>query len=364
MSFISMRLHAFESFFSGPYLLKRNGVYYGRYHDENGIERKRSLKTTNKEIAQAKLAKLIEKVERREVGWDSNDKPVDEYLKEYLTYCENEHTLKSYSNKKRILNDFVAVSKVKKLRQITPEIIESYKAKRGLTVKKASVNKDIAVLKAFLNRAVMLGHLAHNPAQYIKRLKEEEHQIQFLSDEAVKKLLAAASPKFRQIIVVFLLTGMRLGEFLELRSADIDFRRKQIIIQNKEGWTTKNKKPRVIPMHSVVERILQGLPKDGKYVFPSESGNTLRSYIHQELSRYAKNAGIKANFKIFRSTFASNLVMSGVDIYAVSKLLGHHDVKITEKHYAHLTPDYLGKSITKLNFMSGKIIENKEKRSE
>jgi site-specific recombinase XerD len=56
---------------------------------------------------------------------------------------------------------------------------------------------------------------------------------------------------------------------------------------------------------------------------------------------------------MFRSTFASNLVMSGVDIYAVSKLLGHHDVKITEKHYVHLTPDYLGQSIAHLNFSSG-----------
>jgi len=69
-----------------------------------------------------------------------------------------------------------------------------------------------------------------------------------------------------------------------------------------------------------------------------------------------------------RSTFASNLVpclfdfiwshgtvlsealvMSGVDIYTVSKLLGHHDVKITEKHYAHLTPNFPSQSITRLN---------------
>lgn len=343
------------------YLVKRKGVYYGRYLDQNGIEKKKSLKTNNKEIAQAKLANLIEKLERQELGWDAKEKNVDEYLQEYLTYCENEHAKKTLSNKKRILQDFVAAAKIKKLRQITPEIIESYKAKRALGVKKVSVNKDIAVLKAFLNRAVMLGHLTHNPAQYIKRLKEEEHQIQFLSDEAVKKLLEAASPKFRQIITVFLLTGMRLGEFLELRWADVDFRHKQIIIQNREGWTTKNKKPRVIPMHPVIEKILKELPQNGKYVFESESGKTLRSYIHQELARYAEKAGVKTNFKIFRSTFASNLVMSGVDIYAVSKLLGHHDVKITEKHYAHLTPDYLGKSITKLNFMSGKVIENKEK---
>ena len=58
----------------------------------------------------------------------------------------------------------------------------------------------------------------------------------------------------------------------------------------------------------------------------------------------------KPGVKMFRSTFASNLVMSGVDIYTVSKLLGHYDVKITEKHYAHLTPNFLNQSVSQLKF--------------
>ena len=41
--------------------------------------------------------------------------------------------------------------------------------------------------------------------------------------------------------------------------------------------------------------------------------------------------GVNANIKMFRATFAGNLFMSSVDIFAVSKLLGHHEVKITEK---------------------------------
>lgn len=108
-------------------------------------------------------------------------------------------------------------------------------------------------------------------------------------------------------------------------------------------------------MHPVIEKILRESPQDGKYVFETESGKTLKSYIHQELKRYAKKAGVKTNFKMFRSTFASNLVMGGVDIYAVSKLLGHHDVEITEKHYAHLKPGYLYDSITRLKPQIGEI---------
>ena len=125
----------------------------------------------------------------------------------------------------------------------------------------------------------MLRYLEHNPAQYVKRLKEEEQHIQVISDEAIRKLLEVSSPKFRQIITIFILTGMRLGEFLHLRWSDVDFRHKQLIIQNREDWKTKSRKPRVIPMHPTVEKILKNLPRDGEYVFSTNSGKTLGSYI-------------------------------------------------------------------------------------
>ena len=82
----------------------------------------------------------------------------------------------------------------------------------------------------------------------------------------------------------------------------------------------------------------------------------METYIRGEVLEASQRAGVNANIKMFRATFASNLVMSGVDIYSVSKLLGHHDVKITEKHYAHLTPNFLGNTITRLPFENREIV--------
>ncbi|OGW81011.1 MAG: hypothetical protein A3G33_01390 [Omnitrophica bacterium RIFCSPLOWO2_12_FULL_44_17] len=331
------------------FLHKRGKVYYARYRNRNGKECWKSFKTNSKEIANAKLAKLVEALEKDELGW-LNPKPISEYLPEYLAICGAEHSPKTLSNEKKILDEFLKFCGAQTLNQITVDRVEAFKVKRVHKVSKSTVNREVSVIKAFLNRAVALGYLNRHPAQFVKKFKEDQKQIQFLSDEEIKKLLAVCSPKMKQIVTIFLTTGMRLGELTHLRWKDVDFRHKQIIIQNRPDWTTKSHKPRVIPMHPVTFAILSSLPKDYDYVFPTRDGATIDSYIRQEIARYADKAGVHASVKMFRSTFASNLVMSGVDIYAVSKLLGHHDVKITEKHYAHLTPDFLSHSVQRLSF--------------
>jgi site-specific recombinase XerD len=50
-------------------------------------------------------------------------------------------------------------------------------------------------------------------------------------------------------------------------------------------------------------------------------------------------------FHTLRDTFASHLVMAGVPILTVSQLLGHADVRVTQRHYAHLSPDHLQRAV-------------------
>ena len=332
------------------HIVKRGKVWYARFYDDTGQRQWQSLQTNSKEIAQAKFAKLIQAIEKHEVGWRLKGKLVSEFLSFYLAICEAEHSKKTYRVEKQILEEFVKSSKAEYLHQITTDKVEVFKVKRSKEVKKSTTNRSITAVKTFLNRAVQMGFLEKNPTQFVKKLKEDQLQIKHLSDEEVKKLLAVCSPRVRQIVTLFLLTGMRLGEMSHLRWKDIDFRRDLIHIQNQEDWTTKSYKPRVIPMHHTAKQILESLPrkKNQKYVFETTGGLTIESYIRGEILRYAKQAKVDANIKMFRSTFASNLVMASVDIYTVSKLLGHHDVKITEKHYAHLTPDFLGQSVQRL----------------
>jgi site-specific recombinase XerD len=87
---------------------------------------------------------------------------------------------------------------------------------------------------------------------------------------------------------------------------------------------------------------------DNPFVFPgSKKGERLK-----DLPKYWEEYLAQADVQDFtwhdlRNTFASRLVMAGVDLYTVSRLLGHKDIKVTMR-YAHLAPGYLKKAVNML----------------
>ena len=86
-------------------------------------------------------------------------------------------------------------------------------------------------------------------------------------------------------------------------------------------------------------------------VFTSRDKKKLTPKIRQTLIRNARKAGLDDVTKIhtLRHTFASHLVMSGVDLPTVQRLLGHSDIQTT-MIYAHLAPDHLAGAVNKLKF--------------
>ena len=74
--------------------------------------------------------------------------------------------------------------------------------------------------------------------------------------------------------------------------------------------------------------------------------------VKHKFKKYVKRANIKKDIHLhnLRDTFASHLIMNGVDILTVSKYLGHSDIKITEKLYGHLSPGHYQDAINKLPY--------------
>ena len=100
-------------------------------------------------------------------------------------------------------------------------------------------------------------------------------------------------------------------------------------------------------MHPAVIDILKKLPKNTKYVFMSPEGCKINSHNLQRryFAKITKKLKLKGvTIHTLRHTFASHLVMKGVDLLTVSRLLGHSNTKTTEI-YSHIAPDHLQSAI-------------------
>jgi len=129
-------------------------------------------------------------------------------------------------------------------------------------------------------------------------------------------------------------TGMRRGEILSLLWSDIDFDTNMITI---DQTNTKSKKQRRIPINSVLRTMLIELKlksRDSEYVFIDNEGGQIKS-IRSAFDAATKRAGLKGlRFHDLRHTAATRMVESGANIVAISKILGHSDIKTTMR-YAH-----------------------------
>lgn len=215
---------------------------------------------------------------------------------------------------------------------ITIPLVESYRKaeiERGLAPE--SVNRTLRALKAILNEAVAYGILSENPMAKIQcSAKLEEKRPRVLSQTEERALLAqlvGSRAKLRPLVVMALYCGLRRGEMLGLGWRDIDFTNKIITIRRE---MSKSRKSRTVPMNDLVCATLRILAtKHASKVF---EGFGRANGLNALLRRTMADAGIYEpgmGWHTLRHSFATRLLMSGVDIKTVQSLLGHSDLKLT-----------------------------------
>lgn len=158
-------------------------------------------------------------------------------------------------------------------------------------------------------------------------------------------MILAAPSYLRDIIIIALATGMRQDEIFSLKWESVilneRFRHGEITIIGKGG------KRRNIRMNQTVYDLLARKRREnnGEYVFVSPKTGDKLDNVKRSFATALKKAGI-SNFRFhdLRHTSASWMVQGGADIYAVQKILGHADLKTTQR-YAHQSPDYLESQI-------------------
>jgi integrase len=145
---------------------------------------------------------------------------------------------------------------------------------------------------------------------------------------------------------------MRKGELLGLRWDQVNFEQGIISLLD-----TKNHERRDIPMNETAKDTLQGIERKGEHVFPNGEGQTFAN-VRKSFDTAVRKSGITDfRFHDLRHTFASNLVMEGIDIMTVKELMGHKDLTMTLR-YAHLAPNHKTRAVNILDrVMSAKSAE-------
>ncbi len=268
------------------------------------------------------------------------------------------------------------------LEEISPIRLATWSRDAAESGKAAStINREIAILKAILSKAVEWDWLKINPLSKLKPLKVDNcAKVRYLSHEEEQRLLAfletrdargmakrASANQWRldrhyeplpdldgpfcdylsPMVLISMHTGLRRGELFSLSWEQVDLERATITIV---GAYAKNGKTRHIPLNSrALEALQQWHPHPVKQglVFPNKEGQRMDN-VRKSWAGVLKEAHISAfRWHDLRHHFASKLVMARVDLNTIRELLGHGDLKITLR-YAHLAPEHKAEAVSRL----------------
>jgi integrase len=231
---------------------------------------------------------------------------------------------------------------------ITPEMLDQLKTELSVKLAPGTVKKVFELMRGVINFAIKRKlWQGVNPVSNLGGFtmpKVDNKGERFLSPEEAQKLLAELekrSPVWRDMAFLSLYTGLRLTEIIRLRGQDIDEKSLTAIVTAKGG----QREPVLLTPEALTVLTKHRRGADA-YVFRDSRGKPF-TVAGQPFLAAVKACAFNDEvsdrrhrvwFHTLRHTFASWLAQSGVDIYALMKLMRHKRVEMTQR-YAHLIPD-------------------------
>jgi integrase len=328
-----------------------NGIIYYGAKDEAGKIAWHSTKCKTKSEAKAFVAEqspvaVVAQPAKAVIALDA-------YYELYKSYKSNVLRKTTIDMHELAHSTFLRCIGNKPLNQYTLEDVERFKKiLKNEGKSNTTINIYTRCEAAVFNHAVILDYLAKSPFKFSALLKAN-HNIAFLQAADIDKLMAVVKiPVFKDFYRVACLTGLRVGELINLQWTDIDFKTNSIRITNTATFQTKTGKSRVVPMHVIVREILERRVKaGGTYVFAKSNGYQYeRGYVSAYFKQCIRKAKLNPNLHMHstRHSTASLLVNAGVPIHEIKEILGHSSVNLTSNTYSHLLPSTLVSSINRI----------------
>lgn len=344
---------------------KGEKVFSSWMYDFYDVFGKRHKKSGFKTKAEAEQKEAIVKADYNKGMATSNDnnlkfcEVMEQFIKLHAEIYLKPSTIRGYKDHYNLhLKDFFGNIK---LVDITPVIINRFmenKLKEGLSNK--SVNHLLTTMGTAFNWAVNNNYMMYNPVSRVKKLKVNNIEMQFLSEDEIHRVLVITEqeyPDFYPLLITAIYSGMRRGEILGLTWDCIDFTKSTISVKHSiyKGKLTTPKTKNSIREIQVPSKLMQVLKQykthrvenDLNLVFTQQNGKPIDAdnLIKRRFHKILKKADVKQiRFHDLRHTYASLLISKDLNFKYIQKQMGHSSFEVTMNTYAHLMPEVYEKS--------------------
>lgn len=350
---------------------KKEGTIYkrpsGNWRAQLSVDGKRLSFTSNTQSGCRQWLREMDQKISSGFSFKSSKLSYGEFLNSWLSTIKAQLRRSTVIQYAQIANHYIApgLGKLKltdlkpdKIQKLYDSLIEKGKSRRTVQLVHAVIHRS-------LNQAVRLGLIHLNPDDATSPPKPQEKEMRTLDQEQVQRLLLCAlnkSPKEFAFYFFLLATGVRQGEVLGLKWDDIDFGKRTVKIvrqikrypgggfefvppKTRNGYRTiklGKETVQILQKHYAFQldekAAMESDWQEHGLIFPSRAGtplnpnNVVRAYrllLHEaELPRI--------RFHDLRHTAASLMLNNGVDVFVVSRRLGHAKASITLDIYGHL----------------------------
>ena len=344
------------------YRRESSGVYYALV--KRGRKQfRRSLQTTDRELAKRRLAEL-----RAALGALATDDAAkltfDAIAARWLASVR--HTLKESTALRReqylraLAPSFAGLT----LRNIKTAHCEAWVTRRGNTIAPQTFAHELETMRAVFDYAREQGLILRDPSKGIKRKRILPAKIEVPSREQFGQLVAAirlsdgrkdsqakASPG-ADLVELLAYSGCRLDEARNLRWQNVDFNRRCVTVTGGERMT-KNFETRTLPMTDALFGLLSRLCARAEKHTPQDCVVKIKS-AKKCLATACRRLGFpRFTHHDFRHFFATTCIESGVDVPTIAKWLGHKDGgALAMKVYGHLRQEHSFTQIKRVQFGS------------
>ncbi len=317
--------------------------------DGNTKKVHRSSKETIRAKAEQQEAKLRQLIWKQLTEEEEKPKRISEAVSLYLDSRRHTKTIKEKTNK---LNWWIDKLGDPLLKQVKADkLLQILSTKANISI--ATRNRYLAEIKTFLNFCHQdLGWIDKVPV--LKIYKESPRDFYKLDNLDIKQLIAASPDYIRPIIAFALLTGLRRSNILNLRWAQIDFKRQEIRIAATDH---KSGKAVTTPLSDQAMALLHKLAqqRESSYVFINTRLNPVKDIKDKKWKEITEKAGLPGlRFHDLRHNWATRHVESGTDLLALKELGGWRTLEMVQR-YAHPSQEYLSSQAKNIDAKSKEV---------